>query len=85
MNYSDHQGQCYVALPWDDLREKTVRLADRLGPAVYERSGDDLSARGLYLDLPAWAFHVFDVARAGDRAAEPDETREALHEAAAPA
>jgi hypothetical protein len=27
-----------------------------MSDAVYERSGDDLQARGLYLDLPAWAF-----------------------------
>ena len=41
--------------------DATWRLADRLGPARYDRSGDDLAARGLYLDLPAWGHHVFEV------------------------
>jgi hypothetical protein len=38
-----------------------VRLQDRLGPAVYDRSGDDLLTRGLYLDLPPFGHHVFGV------------------------
>ena len=48
-------------MPWNDLAGRTWRLRDRLGPAVYERGGADLAARGLYLDLPAWGYHVFDV------------------------
>ena len=27
----------------------------------YDREGDDLLARGLYLDVPEWGFHVFEV------------------------
>jgi hypothetical protein len=41
-----------------------VRLRDRTSAAVYDRSGDDLLARGLYLDLPGWGYHVFEVSRA---------------------
>jgi hypothetical protein len=36
-----------------------VRLVDRMGDAVYERDGDTLLASGLYLDMPAWGYHVF--------------------------
>jgi hypothetical protein len=61
VNYSGHQAQCYVALGWSDLPGRTARLRDRLGPAVYDRHGDDLAARGLYLDLPAWGYHAFVV------------------------
>jgi hypothetical protein len=61
VNYSDHPSQCYVALPWRDLDGKTWRLADLLGPGVYDRPGGDLAVRGLYLDLPAWGHHVFTV------------------------
>jgi glycosidase len=64
VNYAGHQSQCYVALPWRDLSARTWRLHDRLGEAVYDREGDDLSARGLYLDVPAWGHHAFDVLRA---------------------
>jgi len=61
VNYSGHQGQCYVGLPWGDLGGRTFRLRDRLGPAVYDREGNGLSAQGLYLDLPAWGYHVFEI------------------------
>jgi len=65
VNYSDHQSQCYVPLPWTDLGGKTWGLQDRMGTAAYDRDGSDLSAKGLYLDVPAWTYHVFDVGEAG--------------------
>jgi glycosidase len=61
VNYAGHQSQCYLRLPWEDLAGRTWRLADRLGEAVYDRDGADLSARGLYLDVPAWGYHAFEV------------------------
>jgi glycosidase len=61
VNFASHQGQCYVRLPWPDLTGMNVRLADRMGPARYERAGADLIGHGLYLDLRAWGYHVFDV------------------------
>jgi hypothetical protein len=64
VNYASNQGQCYVRLPFDQLRGHPVRLQDRMSPAVYDRSGDELLARGLYLDVPAWGYHVFQVSRA---------------------
>ena len=42
----------------------SVRLRDRMCAAIYDRSGDDLAARGLYLDLPGWGYHVFEVSPA---------------------
>jgi hypothetical protein len=41
-----------------------VRFRDLMGLASYDRAGDDILARGLYLDLPAWGYHVFDVQHA---------------------
>ena len=61
VNYADHQSQCYVGLPWDDLRGQTWSLQDMLGSAVYDREGDDLTEHGLYLDMPPWGYHVFTV------------------------
>jgi hypothetical protein len=29
--------------------------------AVYDRDGTDLAARGLYLDMPPWGAHAFEV------------------------
>jgi hypothetical protein len=61
VNYSPAQGQCYLPLPLGGLSGRRVVLKDLLGPAVYERDGDELAAGGLYLDLPAWGYHAFDV------------------------
>ncbi len=61
VNYSDHHSQCYVPIPWPDLEGQMWLLRDRMGTALVERSGTDLASRGLYLDLPAWAYHVFDM------------------------
>jgi len=43
-----------------DLAGRAVRLDDLMSPASYDRDGSDLGSRGLYLDLPPWAYRVFD-------------------------
>jgi glycosidase len=68
VNYAGHQSQCYVALlpaGSDAAKGRTVRLRDILGTADYERDAADLAARGLYLDVPAWQVHAFEVERGG--------------------
>ena len=59
VNYSDHQSQCYVGLPFPDLAGRPWRLSDMLGDALYDRDGSDLQSRGLYLDVKPWQYHVF--------------------------
>ncbi len=59
VNYGPTQGQCQVSLPWDDVRGKQIILQDLVSEISYEREGDDLLTQGLYVDLPAWGFHVF--------------------------
>ena len=66
VNYAPQQGQCFVQLPWPELAGRGWRWCDLLGDAVYERPGDDLQARGLYVDLPPWGHHVFEVQNAAD-------------------
>jgi len=61
VNYAPHQGQCYIRLPFGELGGSTVRLRDRTSAAVYDRAGDELLARGLYLDLPGWGYYVFEL------------------------
>jgi len=34
-----------------------------LGEVVYDREGNDLQSRGLYLDVPAWQASVFALTR----------------------
>jgi glycosidase len=62
VNYGPTRGQCYVRLPFVDLEGRVLLLRDLLDPTVeYERDGRDLARRGLYLDVPAWGHHVFEV------------------------
>ncbi len=61
VNYAIHQSQCYVRLPLADLAGRQWRLRDLLGTAQYDRDGNDLASRGLYLDVPPWQCHVFEV------------------------
>ena len=63
VNYGPTQGQCYVDLGGRGLEGQTWTLTDLVNPTVeYTRNGDDLARRGLYLDLPAWGHHAFEVA-----------------------
>ena len=71
VNYSGTRGQCYVRLPYHDLAGRAVRLVDGMSPASYDRDGGELVSRGLYLDEPAWSYHVFDMTESPQRAAEP--------------
>jgi hypothetical protein len=61
VNYSGNQAQCYVRLPYPDLAGRSVRFQDLLSAARYDRDGHELALRGLYLDLPAWGYHAFEV------------------------
>jgi hypothetical protein len=61
VNFSHTQGQCYVQLPLPDLGSSNFLLRDRLSPAQYERPGGELTGRGLYVDMPEWHYHVFEM------------------------
>jgi hypothetical protein len=61
VNDAPNQSQCYIRLPFTDLGNGHWRLQDLLGDAQYERDGNDLQSRGLYLDVPPWQYHVFEL------------------------
>jgi hypothetical protein len=61
VNYAPNQSQCYVRLPFPQLANRSWRLQDQLSAAVYDRDGNDLQARGLYLDMAPWQSAVFAV------------------------
>jgi hypothetical protein len=61
VNYASCQGQCFIRLPVRWLQARSWRFTDLMSHAVYERDGSDLMTRGLFLDLPAWGYHVFEV------------------------
>jgi len=59
VNYAPTRSQCYVQLPFDELRGRTVRAEDLMSSVVDECDGDELFHHGLYLDMPKWGHHVF--------------------------
>jgi hypothetical protein len=61
VNYADHQSQCYVRPPLAEVDGRTVRFTDVMGTAIYDRTDSDVAVRGLYLDMPPWGYHVFNV------------------------
>ena len=65
VNYAPHQSQCYVRIPFEGLEGSQWRLRDLMSDAAYDRDGNDLQRKGLYLDVPAWSYHVFAVSRVG--------------------
>ena len=65
VNYSDHQAQCRLRLPFDGLAIGRWRLVDALGSEVYERDGGELTDPGLYIDLAAWRYNVFSLEAIG--------------------
>jgi hypothetical protein len=60
-NYAASRGQCYLVLPFPELRGRRLLLRDAMGEEVYERDGSDLVERGLYVDQAPWQFNVFAV------------------------
>jgi hypothetical protein len=66
VNYSPEQGQCYIQIPSPEgtshvPQPEFVQLKDTLSDIVYEREAVRLYSQGLYLDLPGWGLHVFEV------------------------
>jgi hypothetical protein len=59
VNYAGNQSQCYVRLPAPG--PGVVKFRDVMSELAFDREGRDLDARGLYLDMPPWGYHVFEV------------------------
>jgi glycosidase len=60
VNLSDAGAQGRVRLPWEELRGRTWQTTDVFDGRTYQRTGDELCGEGLYVELPAWGFHVMD-------------------------
>lgn len=61
VNYAATRGQCYAQWPTENQRDERIFLIDLLHPTSYERERANLLRHGLYLDMPAWGTHVFEV------------------------
>lgn len=71
VNYAPNQSQGYLRLPFPDLAARHWLLNELLGGASYEREGDDLNSRGLYVDLGPWRSHVFELKAQSGSAVSP--------------
>ena len=63
VNYAANQSQCYVRIPFRDLRDHQWRLEDLLSDVQYDREGNELESRGLYLDMAPWQAQVFSITK----------------------
>jgi len=64
VNYAPHSGQCYVEIPVERLNGTSIEFRDLMGDATYTRQRSQLMTKGMYFDLPAYAFHLFEVTKA---------------------
>jgi hypothetical protein len=61
VNYAPHYSQCYIRLPFAELADQSIRFSDLMSNALYDRNGNDLLSAGIYLDMPGWGFHIFEM------------------------
>ena len=61
VNLGSTQGQCWVDASFAGIEGAAVRLVDLTGPERHDRRGSELCGRGLYLDVPARRYHVFEL------------------------
>jgi len=63
VNYYSKPSQGFVYLPACELKGQSWRLVDQFTQAHYIRNGDEMTISGLYIGLPPWGFHVFQMFR----------------------
>ncbi len=63
VNHAPHQSQCWVKLSARGLAGGKWTLQDRLSPERWEREGDDLHSKGLFLDVAAHGAQLFAFTR----------------------
>lgn len=61
VNLSGTPSQGRVRLPGLALAGRTWRMRDLMSGDVFERSGDEMTEPGLYVDLPPWGYHFLEL------------------------
>jgi hypothetical protein len=52
-----------IRVPWSELAGSSWQLEDVLGTDRFERNGDEMCGRGLYVDLAPWGCHLLELRR----------------------
>jgi len=61
VNYAGNSSQCYLKLPFEELKNQCWKLKDLMNDITYERDGNEMKENGLYLDMSPWQYHVFEI------------------------
>ena len=61
VNYAPHAQSVLYATALFNFAEQPIRFRDLMSDASYERDGNEILSKGIYLDLPAWGFHIFEL------------------------
>jgi hypothetical protein len=61
VNYAPHSSQCYVRLPFSDMSNQNMEFKDLMSVALFHRNGNELLSQGIFLDMPPYGYHVFEV------------------------
>ncbi|MBN1197827.1 MAG: hypothetical protein JXA23_00650 [Bacteroidales bacterium] len=61
VNFASYRGQCRVWLPLENLAGHRWCFRDLFREELFHRDGDELHTYGLYVDLPEWGYHLFEV------------------------
>jgi hypothetical protein len=61
VNLSDSPSQGRIRLPVETPDGRKVRMTDAISGTRYERSCDEISEAGLYVELDPWGYHVLGV------------------------
>jgi glycosidase len=57
INLSDSNSQGIIRVPWDELKDRVLKMDDVMSGEVFKRSGAEISEQGLYIDLKPWGYH----------------------------
>jgi hypothetical protein len=61
INYAPHDSQCYLKMPPVEKAFGQWQLHDVMNEVTYDRNGNELLTKGLYLGMKPWQHHVFEV------------------------
>ncbi|MGE5843603.1 MAG: alpha-amylase, partial [Syntrophaceae bacterium] len=60
VNLAERPSQGRVRMPGLQLAGRSLRIVDLMSGVVFERSGDEMTEPGLFVDLPRWGYHFLE-------------------------
>ena len=63
VNLGDSLAQAQIKIPWSNVGSGAWQLIDQISGAIYTRDEEELISHGLYVELPPWNYHFFQLVR----------------------